>query len=50
MKACIRFSADATICMKQDEDGELHAPTQEDLDNLPVGPDLTDEEIQLLDC
>lgn len=49
MKAQIRFSEDGSINIVQDEDGEFRYATQEDMDTLPVGEDLTDEEIDELD-
>lgn len=45
----IRFSADASICMVQDEDGSFRVATQDDMDTLEVGEDLTDEDIEVLD-
>ena len=46
----IRYSKDASICIVHNsETGEYSCPTQGDMDTLPVGPDLTDEEILLLD-
>ena len=44
----IRYSEDASICMVEDLDG-FHAATQSEMDSLPVGEDLTDEEIAGLD-
>lgn len=44
----IRYSADASICIV-DEDGSFTVATQEDMDTLPVGVDLTDEEVDGLD-
>lgn len=44
----IRYSEDASICMT-DDDGVFSAPTQEEMDTLPVGDDLTEEEIDGLD-
>jgi hypothetical protein len=46
----IRYSPDATISMVWDteEDEAVRCPTQADMDNLPVGADLTDEEISAL--
>ena len=46
----IRYSKDASICIVHNsKTGEYSCPTQDDMDTLPVGPDLTDEEILLLD-
>ncbi len=49
MKAQIRYSADGSINMVQDVDGEFRYATQHDMDTLPVGDDLTEEEIEGLD-
>jgi hypothetical protein len=48
-KETIRCSEDASICMVQRVDGSLECPTQEDMDRLPLGADLTAEEIDGLD-
>ena len=48
VNAQIRFSSDAAICMVE-EDGKFRCATQDDMDALPVGTDLTDEEIDNLD-
>ena len=45
----IRYSPDGAICMTQDEEGELHAPTQEDMDTLEVGPDLDTDDLAALE-
>lgn len=47
--ALIRYSEDGSICIVQDTDGTFHVPSQEEMDTLDVGKDLTDEEIALLD-
>ena len=47
-KMTIRYSEDATICMT-DDDGHFSAPTQEEMDTLPVGEDLTEDEIEGLE-
>lgn len=44
----IRYSKDASICMAE-VDGELVVASQEQMDTLPLGPDLTDDEIATLD-
>ncbi len=49
MNAQIRYSAAAEICMTEDENG-FHATTQREMDTLPVGADLTEEEIDGLDA
>ncbi len=44
----IRFGADGSIMMWRD--GEpCRCPTGHDMDHLPVGPDMTEEEVELLD-
>ncbi len=45
----IRYSSNASICIVQDADGDFRVATQEDMDTLPVGDDLTDEEVDALD-
>lgn len=47
----IRFSEDGGVNIVWDleNDEPARMPTQEDMDTLPVGRDLTDEEIELLD-
>ena len=45
----IRYSTDGSICMVYDNDGPVRCPTQEDMDTLQVGDDLTAEEIENLD-
>ena len=47
--ATLRYSADATVVIVQEADGSFRVATQEDMDTLPVGEDLTDEELELLD-
>lgn len=47
--ATIRYSADASICIV-DDNGEFRVSTQEDMDTLTVGEDLTEEEIEFMDC
>ena len=49
MSAVIRYSADGSVCIVQEEDGSFRVATQDDMDTLEVGPDLTDEDIELLD-
>lgn len=44
----IRYSEDANICIV-DDDGEFRVATQHDIDTLPVGDDLTEEEVEQLD-
>ena len=45
----IRFSTDGSISMVWRDGEPLRCPTQDDTDNLPVGDDMTDEEIEVLD-
>lgn len=46
----IRYSKDGSINMVHNaETGEFRIATQDDMDTLQVGEDLTDEEIALLD-
>lgn len=45
----IRYSIDGTICMVWAEGEPTRCPTQEDMDNLPVGRDMTDEEVDGFD-
>ncbi len=44
----LRYSPDATICIVQDDDGAFRVATQEDMDTLPVGEDLTADEVASL--
>lgn len=46
---CIRFSADGSVSMVWADGEAVRVPSQQDLDFLPVGEDLTDEEIAGLD-
>ncbi len=48
MRVTLRYSEDASIVMVQDADG-FRAPTQAEMNALPVGDDLTDEEVEGLD-
>lgn len=41
----IRYSSDAKICLV-DDDGEFRVAKQCDMDTLPCGDDLTEEEIE----
>lgn len=45
----LRFSRDGKICMREDDDGTLHAPTQQDMDTLDVGKDLSKTEMAQLE-
>lgn len=45
----IRFSADGSISMVWFDGEPLRCATQDDLDTLPVGEDLTDDEVDSLD-
>lgn len=46
----IRYSTDGSVCMVYCDGEPLHCPTPHDMDTLPVGVDLTDEEIESLDA
>ena len=46
---CIRFSADGSVSMVWADGEAVRVPTQMDLDILPVGDDMTDEEVAGLD-
>lgn len=45
----IRYSSDATICMVWSDGEPVRCPTQEDMDTLPVGEDMTDDEVESLE-
>ena len=45
---CIRFGVSG-ICMVWCDGEPVRCPTQDDMDNLPVSDDMTDEEVELLD-
>jgi hypothetical protein len=45
----IRFSADGSVSMVWSGGEAVRVPTQQDLDRLPVGDDMTDEEVAGLD-
>ena len=45
----IRYSADGSVCMVWSGGEPLRCPTQGDMDRLPVGPDMADDEIEQLD-
>ena len=45
----IRHSENGCISMVWRDGEPLRCPTQDDTDNLPVGDDMTDEEIEVLD-
>ena len=47
MAETIRFSADAMICLVYDDIAEtFRVASQDDMDTLPVGADLTPEELE----
>lgn len=48
-QASIRYSSDSRICIVDDGIGNFRMADQADMDNLPVGDDLTDSEIEFLD-
>jgi hypothetical protein len=45
----IRYSQDGSIVMVWRDGKPLRCPTQGDMDSLPVGEDMTDEEVAELD-
>ena len=45
----IRFSEDGSISMVWVDGEAVRVPTQEDMDTLPVGEDMTDEEVEALE-
>ena len=45
----IRFSADGSVSMVWADGEAVRVPTQQDLDTLPVGDDLTEDEVAGLD-
>lgn len=45
----IRYSADGSICMVWADGKPVRCPTQHDMDTLPVGEDMTEDEIETLD-
>lgn len=49
MSDTIRYSPDAKVCIVELENGDFRVATQDDMDTLPVGKDLTEEEIEKLD-
>lgn len=47
-KVNIRFSADLSVCMVWCGDEPLRAPTHDDMRTLPVGPDMSAEQVASL--
>jgi hypothetical protein len=45
----IRFSEDGSVCVVWADGQALRVPTQHDMDTLPVGDDLTADELAGLD-
>jgi len=45
----IRYSRDGSVCMVWDDGEPVRRPSQGDMDRLPVGQDMTDDEVELLD-
>jgi hypothetical protein len=45
----IRYSEDGTICMVWADGEPVRCPTQGDMDTLPVGEDMTADEVDRLD-
>jgi hypothetical protein len=48
--AVIRYSDDGRRCLVQEDDGMFRVATQQDQATLPVGPDLTEDDLQRLDA
>ena len=46
---CLRFSPDAFLVLVDEGDGALHVASQDEMDRLPTGPDLTTEELEQLE-
>jgi len=46
----IRYSEDGSISMVWAGGEPVRCPDQDDMDRLPVGPDMTDDEIEELDA
>ena len=49
MNDIIRFSPDGSVNMVWCDGEPVRCPTQDDMDNLPVGDDMTADEIEQLD-
>lgn len=45
----IRYSEDGSVSMVWSDGEPVRCPTQEDLDTLPVGPDMDQDEVEQLD-
>ena len=45
----IRFSRDDSVSMVWDDGQAVRCPTQHDMDTLPVGADMSDDEANELD-
>lgn len=45
----IRYSADGTVCMVWADGEPVRCPTQRDMDTLPVGEDMTEDDVARLD-
>ena len=45
----IRYSTDGAVCMVWSDGEPVRCPTQDDMDTLPVGQDMTDDEVEALD-
>ena len=45
----IRYSADGNVCMVWRDGEPIRCPTQRDMDTLPVGPDMTADEVDALE-
>jgi hypothetical protein len=45
----IRYDTDANVSMVWCDGEPVRCPTQEDLDTLPVGPDMDQDEVEMCD-
>jgi len=50
MKTEIRFSEDGSISMVWVDGEAVRIPTQRDIDTLSVGDDMSEEEVESLEC
>ncbi len=46
----VRFSEDGSVSMVWEDGKPVRCPTQHDMDSLPVGPDMTDEELDQIEA
>ena len=50
MAETIRYSEDASVCMVWCGGEPIRCPDQDDMDRLPVGPDMNEDELDQLDA